>query len=102
MKFLLAYALLASACAGPGQNALANTPTAQTKRTPGEAPAASSSDDEREHMIKANDDMTDAQSAHREATNGSSEKVTAPAPAPTTAPTAKPKTQPASPDKAPK
>jgi len=89
VKILLASLLFASSCGGPGQNALANTPTAQTKRTPGEAPAASNSDEEREHMIKTNDEMQDAQQAHREASPSSS------APEPTSA---KPKTKPASPD----
>jgi len=67
MKLLLASLLLASACGGPGQNALANTPTATTKARPATAPAASDSDAEREHMMKGYDDMRDAQQAHREA-----------------------------------
>lgn len=91
MKIFLASLLLASACAGPGQNALANTPTAQTQRTPGEAPAASNSDEERERMIKTNDEMQDAQQAHREV----SPSTSAPEQTPTTA---QPKTKPASPD----
>ncbi len=88
---LLASLLFASACGGPGQNALANTPTATTKARPAEAPAASDSDAEREHLIKTNDDMRDAQQAHREASPSS--------PTPEETPTSvKPKTKPASPD----
>ncbi len=67
MRLLLGSLLLASACAGPGQNALANTPTATTKRTPAEAPAASGADEDREQLIQSNDDMTDAKKAHAEA-----------------------------------
>lgn len=96
MKCLLASLLLASACAGPGQKALSETPTATTKRTPGEAPAASNSDEERERMIQTNDQMQDAQNAHREAAGSSTETP----PAPGTK--ARPKTQPVSPDAAPR
>lgn len=95
-KFLLASVLLSAACTGPGQNALAKTPTATTKRTPGEAPAASNSDEERERMIQTNDEMQDAQNAHREAAGTGTEK---PAPVPTGTTKAQPKTEPASPDK---
>ena len=89
MRFLLASLLLASACGGPGQNALAQTPTATTKRTPAEAPAASGSDKEREHLVRTNDEMTDADNAHREAVNAPEKPAPKPAP----------KTTPASPDK---
>jgi hypothetical protein len=73
MKYLLASLLLASACGGPSQQALAETPTATTKRTPAEAPAASGPEKERERMIQANDQMTDADNAHREAASPSNE-----------------------------
>jgi hypothetical protein len=73
MRLLFACLLLTSACGGPGQRALAETPTATTRRTPAEAPAASNSDKERERMIQTNDEMTDAQNAHREAASSSTE-----------------------------
>lgn len=87
MKLLLASLLLASACGGPSQNALANTPTANTKRRPATAPPASDSDAERHHMMQTNDDMRDAKQAHREASPSSE------SPEPL-----QPKTKPASPD----
>lgn len=80
MRILLAGLLLASACAGPGQAALATTPTATTKATPSTAPAASTSDADREQMTEANDSMRDADNAHREAAQESS--VPPPAPLP--------------------
>lgn len=87
MRSVLAILVLASACGGPSQKALAETPTATTKRTPAEAPAASGPEEEREQMIQANDSMTDADNAHREAGN----------PPEKPAPAAKPKTKPAAP-----
>ena len=87
MRCVLFILLLSSACAGPSQQALAETPTATTKRTPAEAPAASGPEKERERMIQANDQMTDADNAHREAGNPPESPV----------PAAKPKTKPAAP-----
>ena len=93
MRLLLGSLLLVSACAGPGRNALANTPTATTKRTPAEAPAASGSDEDREQLIQSNDDMTDAKNAHKEA--GEAPAPPAPKPAPGSV---QPTTKPAAPD----
>ncbi len=103
MRTLIVSLLLAAACAGPGQKALSGTPTATTKRTPAEAPPASDSDQDRQRMIQSNDDMQDAQNAHREASGGSAETPPNRAPGAATAPsaplTAKPSPTPASPDK---
>lgn len=95
MKYLLAGLLLACGCAGPGQQALAETPTATSRRTPAEAPAASGPEQDRERMIQSNDQMTDAQNAHREAASPSNETAPA-APVPGKV---QPKTKPVSPDK---
>ncbi len=101
MKSVL-VSLLFAACASPGQATLAKTPTATTKAVPAAAPAASDSDADREQMIQSNQDMQDAQNAHKEAAQG---RRSAPPPkpvtSPTTAPNAKPNTEPASPDKPP-
>ncbi len=94
MKCLVACLLLSSSC-GPSQGAVAQTPTATTKRTPAVAPPASVDDDERHRVTTTSDDVQDAQQARREAAGGIGE--TAPA---TSAPTkAQPHTEPASPDK---
>jgi hypothetical protein len=62
--------LLAAACAGPGQQRLSETPTAQTPATPSLAPApAGTADRDRERVVQQFDDMRDAQQAHREAAN---------------------------------
>ena len=96
MRVLLVSLLLASACAGPGQKALSETPTATTKRTPAEAPPASNSDQDRQRMIQSNDDMQDAQNAHREAAGGAPETPPNRAPGAAATPTpALPNTKPA-------
>ncbi len=89
--------LLAAACVGPSQSKLAATPTAHTKANTGEAPAASNSDEDRNHEVDAMSDMKAAQNARAEAAD----------PAAPVGPTAKPPGKakpsptPASPDKAP-
>lgn len=107
MRILVVSLLLASAsaCAGPGQKALSETPTATTKRTPAEAPPASDFDKDRSKMIQSNDDMKDAQNAHQEAAGGGAEtppnRAPGATPTPPTSTKAKPSPTPASPDKAP-
>ena len=59
--------LLATACAGSNQSRLAETPTAHSKANTGLAPAASTSDRDREHEVNAFDDMQATQRAHEEA-----------------------------------
>ena len=62
--------LFAAACAGPGQQRLSETPTAQTPATPSLAPApAGTADADRQRVTQQFDDMRDAQQAHREAAN---------------------------------
>ncbi len=75
MNRLIALALLLSACAGPSQGALARTPIANTKANPSVAPAASTSDSDREELVKANDSMRDGQEAHREASQESAKPL---------------------------
>lgn len=94
MRSLLASLLLFTACVGPGQGALAKTSTAQTKATPSTAPAASTSDAEREHMVQTNETMRDADNAHREAAQESNappppplQGMPTPTPTPTQTPT---------------
>lgn len=69
------------ACAGPSRQQLAETPTAQTKRTPANAPPASGSDEDRAQVHDSFDSMQDGQNAHREA-GQESQQPPAPAPAP--------------------
>jgi hypothetical protein len=92
--------LLAGACAGPGQQRLAETPTATTKATPAVAPPASDNDKDRAQLASSMDDMRDAQNAHREAANT---PETTPQPMKPRAPssTVKPTARPASPDQQP-
>lgn len=100
MKSLLA-ALLLVACAGPGTHRLAETPTATTKARPAEAPAASDSDKDREHVVKSFDSMTDAKNAQSEADQSAKSQPapTAPGQAPAGgATTVKPTKKPASPE----
>ena len=90
--------LLAGACAGPGQQRLAETPTATTKAIPAEAPPASDNDADRAQLVSAMDDMRDAQNAHREAAN-TPETTPRPMPQPPVPSVGvKPAAQPASPD----
>lgn len=95
-----AVCLLLASCASPGQATLSRTPTATTKANPSLAPAASDSDADREQLIQSNQDMQDAQNAHKEAAQGSAAPPK-PLTSPGSTPTVKPKTQPASPDKPP-
>jgi len=67
MKVLIASVLLASACGGPSVNAVAETPTATTKRTPVVAPSGGVDDDERYWVTTTLNDAQDAQQAQREA-----------------------------------
>lgn len=91
MRFAIVFALYA--CGGPGQQRLADTPTARTRATPAEAPPASPADRDRDELVKSNDSMKDAQDAHAEARKK-------PAPLPPVAPDAvQPTTTPASPEK---
>jgi hypothetical protein len=59
--------LFVVACSGPTQQQVLETPTATTQRVPVEAPAASTSDEDREQLIQEFDDMNDTQQAYREA-----------------------------------
>ena len=90
MRFALVFALFA--CGGPGQQRLADTPTARTRATPTEAPPSSTSDRDRDELVKSNSSMKDAQDAHAEARKK-------PAPLPPLEPDVQPTTTPASPDK---
>lgn len=67
MKLVIAAVLALMACAGPSRQQLAETPTAQTKRTPANAPPASTSDEDRSQAHDSFDSMQDADTAHREA-----------------------------------
>ncbi len=98
MRVLVLTLLLLGACAGPGQNKLAETPTGKSKANTGEAPPASTDDRDRSHAVNAMDDMKATQNAHAEA-NGTPSKTPASAPQPPGPPkAAQPKTQPASPE----
>jgi len=63
MKPLLALMLFSC---GASTHALSKTPTATTKPRIAEAPAASTSDEDREGVIQSFDDMNDTQRAYRE------------------------------------
>jgi hypothetical protein len=55
------------ACAGPTQQQMAETPTAQSRPIPAEAPPASTSDKDRERSVQQFDDMQATQRAREEA-----------------------------------
>lgn len=96
MRAVITALIVLSACAGPGQQRLAETPTARTRATPTEAPPASTSDRDRDELVKSMDSMKDVQDAHAEARK----QPAPPAPLPSSADAKpKPKTAPASPDK---
>lgn len=96
MRAAITVLLVLSACAGPGQQRLAETPTARTRATPTEAPPASTSDRDRDELVKSTDSMKDVQDAHAEARK----RPAPPAPLPSSSDAKpKPKTMPASPDK---
>jgi hypothetical protein len=98
MRVILTSLLLLGACAGPGQNKLAETPTAKSKANTGLAPPASTDDRDRSQQVNAMDDMRAGQNAHAEA-NAAPEKAPAPKPAPPGPPgSAQPANQPASPE----
>lgn len=60
-------AALAGACASPGQQRLTRTSVAQVRPVSVAAPAASTSDREREQLVQSFDDMAATKRAHREA-----------------------------------
>ena len=100
MRFLpvLLPVFLLAACAGPSTSRVAETPTAKSKANTGLAPAASSSDKDREHLVNSFDDMNASQRAQAEANHAPT-----PTPAPATAPASAPgktvpKPAPASPE----
>ncbi|CAN5888304.1 hypothetical protein BH11MYX3_BH11MYX3_23430 [soil metagenome] len=96
MRVLLTSLLLLGACAGPGQNKLAGTPTAKSKANTGLAPPASTDDRDRSQQVNAMDDMHAGQAAHAEAAATPS-KTPGPTPAGPSG-SVQPKTQPASPE----
>lgn len=61
------FCLLLSACAGPSQQQLRQTPTATSPRTPTLAPPASSSDADRYQVNQGFEDQRDARDASRQA-----------------------------------
>jgi len=69
MRFLfLSSSLFAiTACGGPSQSQIIETPSAQSRPNPGEAPPASTSDKDRERLIQQFDDMETTQRAREEA-----------------------------------
>jgi len=69
MKLTAALVLAFAACGGPTQQQLADTPTARTHATATEAPAASTSDRDREGLRNQFDDMENTQRARKEAAN---------------------------------
>jgi hypothetical protein len=92
MKYLVGF-LIAAGCGGPTQQQLAETPTATTRPVKTEAPAASTSDLDRQGLRQSFDDMENAQNAYREANNEREGKGQGSAVAP--APPAPPKQGPA-------
>jgi hypothetical protein len=70
MRRVLAW-LVVCACGGASQSQLADTPTARTRPTPTEAPPASTSDQDRAHLVQQFDDMQATQNAQAEAKQGS-------------------------------
>jgi hypothetical protein len=66
MKRVLALIVIA-ACGGPTQQQLAETPSATSRAAPAEAPAASTSDKDRERSVQQFDDMQTTQNAYKEA-----------------------------------
>lgn len=67
MRALLALFLLGSACGGPTQQQLAETPSATAPARPAEAPPASTSDKDRERLTQGFEDMQTTQNAYKEA-----------------------------------
>ena len=81
MRIVLALLLFTLACGGPTHDQLIETQTARTPRRPVEAPPASSSDEDRDHLTQSFDDMETTQRAREEA-----KAKQAPAPQPAAAP----------------
>ena len=79
MRVLL-VALLVAACGGPSRNQLAETPTAQSPRSPSLAPPASDDDKERYKLNEQFEDSRAAGQAYREANGESSAPPPAPLP----------------------
>jgi hypothetical protein len=80
MRLALAL-LLVSACGGPSRDQLVNTPVANSRRNPVEAPAASTDDREREQVTQQFEDMETTQRAYKEAKQpAKSQPASAPAP----------------------
>ena len=77
MSRVFASLVLLAACGGPTQQQLAETPSAQTRAAPAEAPPASTSDNDRARLIQQFDDMQVTQQAYREA-NAEANAETAP------------------------
>lgn len=67
MRTVLALCFMAAACGGPSSQQLAETPSATNPPRRVEAPAASTSDRDREMAVQQFDDMETTQRAHREA-----------------------------------
>lgn len=84
MKLSVAFVLAFAACGGPTQQQLADTPTARTHVPATEAPAASTSDRDREGLRNQFDDMENTQRARKEAAsaNGSAAGPVVPGGAP--------------------
>jgi hypothetical protein len=80
MRLVLALAVVC-ACGGPGHQRLGDTQAARHRPVPYEAPAASTSDKDREQLIQSFDDMSRTQRAYEEAG-----KASAPPPPLPTAP----------------
>jgi hypothetical protein len=80
MKRLLPV-LFAMACGGPSVEKVTETPVAREPRHPVEAPPASSSDADRDHLQRQFDDMQTTQEAYREAGQGSGESAGSATPA---------------------
>ena len=98
MKPLLSFLILLGACAGPGQQRLAETDSADEAH-PGRGASASDNNKDRHQLTQSFDDMEDMQNAHREAANTPEATPPAPSPQPPGPPgSVKPKALPAQPD----
>ena len=63
----IAIVVALAGCAGPSQQQLAETPSARQPARPYEAPPASTSDQDRSHLVQQFDDMETTQRARKEA-----------------------------------
>lgn len=91
--------VLVAACAGPGQNKLAETPTARSRANTGLAPAASGAEEDREQVVQQFDEQQAAERAHAEAAGQKPATPKPVAPPPGTPGKTQPAPTPASPDK---